>query len=98
MALAACTECGREVSTKAKACPGCGGPPPKPPRPKFPWKGGLAVFFSLLILGAILDETTDSTADTKIVEIKQTAKSQNSNLTEENRRAIWVEIEVPSKT
>jgi len=28
MALIKCTECGKEVSDKAAACPGCGAPPP----------------------------------------------------------------------
>lgn len=44
MALLPCTECQREVSTKAKTCPGCGAPAPKP---KFELKNflvGLAVF------------------------------------------------------
>jgi hypothetical protein len=30
MALIACPECTAQVSTEAKACPGCGAPPPKP--------------------------------------------------------------------
>lgn len=42
MALVACGECGREISTAAKSCPGCGAPqvvqsstpPPPPPQPE----------------------------------------------------------------
>ncbi|MFZ6696827.1 zinc-ribbon domain-containing protein [Stenotrophomonas acidaminiphila] len=30
MALIKCTECGRELSDKAAACPGCGAPIPQP--------------------------------------------------------------------
>ncbi|MBS1170021.1 MAG: hypothetical protein H6R01_939 [Burkholderiaceae bacterium] len=31
MALVACKECGKEVSTEAKSCPNCGAKPPKKP-------------------------------------------------------------------
>ena len=34
MALVACTECGNNVSTEAKACPSCGAPVVKPKPPK----------------------------------------------------------------
>lgn len=36
MALVPCGECGKEVSTKAESCPGCGAPVGKTPRPPMP--------------------------------------------------------------
>lgn len=66
MALIECRECGRQVSTEAAACPGCGAPPrpvhkplmpPMPAEPKSSalgtaakWIGGLAAGFVVLVL------------------------------------------------
>ncbi len=64
MALINCTECGREVSDKAAACPGCGAPvvppplaapappPPLPPPPRqepMPRIKGLWLYVGLLV-------------------------------------------------
>ena len=37
MALVKCAECGRQVSSLAKACPACGAPPPAPSEPGQMW-------------------------------------------------------------
>jgi len=36
MALISCRECGKQVSTEAAACPACGAPPTKVPKPLMP--------------------------------------------------------------
>lgn len=58
MALTKCGECGREVSTEAAACPGCGAPI-KPPQPQTNKPGCLGqllrgtLFALLLIIGVV---------------------------------------------
>ncbi|WP_127804112.1 zinc-ribbon domain-containing protein [Hydrogenophaga sp. NH-16] len=61
MALIKCTECGKSISDRAAACPGCGAPPP-PVKLKAPVISGVPgsgvplwqkVVGSLLVLGAI---------------------------------------------
>lgn len=69
MALIKCTECGREISDAAAACPGCGHPlkpnaessrapavTPQPATPKSASSGGLPkgpVFFVMVVLGLL---------------------------------------------
>ena len=56
MAMTACSECGNEISTTAKACPKCGA---IVPRPKiWPWLIGVpvALFIVLLIYGSTIPE------------------------------------------
>lgn len=48
MAIKKCRECGKNVSTGAKACPGCGAK--KPTKPKSRALGLLAVFIGVLVL------------------------------------------------
>lgn len=52
MAMSTCTECGGELSTKARACPKCGAVVPKPK--VWPWIVGvpIALIAALLISGA----------------------------------------------
>lgn len=62
MALIACPECTREISTAAASCPGCGHPmqrqvpPPLPMQTQAPaqpkWHPGVAAVLSLVIPGA----------------------------------------------
>lgn len=92
MALAPCKECGRQVSTQAKACPGCGGPPPKLPRQKISWKGWLALVASIFILAAYFgDETTPNSKGSVASEGRQTPEDKNSQLSDKSRQAVWVE-------
>lgn len=59
MALLKCIECQKEVSTKAKTCPGCGAPAPKP---KFELKNflvGLGV--TLLICTVVISSCNKQT-------------------------------------
>lgn len=51
MALVACKECGKEVSTQAKACPNCGAAPPRKPTIDAPWFIGAvgAIVIGLMI-------------------------------------------------
>lgn len=53
MALRKCKECGREISTRAKECPGCGAPQPK-------GTSVLAVLGFLLIAGIVYAIVTSS--------------------------------------
>ena len=51
MSLQPCPECGAQVSTLAKSCPSCGGPPPQEPRApisKKPW-----IVFGLIVVLAV---------------------------------------------
>lgn len=58
MALMACPECSREISTAAASCPGCGHPVLRPAAPAMPpavsprWNPGIAAVLSLVIPGA----------------------------------------------
>lgn len=59
MALLKCSECQREVSTKAKTCPGCGAPAPKP---KFEIKPFLlASVFLIFICALAIDSCNKQT-------------------------------------
>lgn len=51
MALVKCNECGNDISTQAKSCPGCGAKPPRLPKKKM---SRIVVFFLwLLVVGII---------------------------------------------
>ena len=57
MALIACPECGREVSSAAASCPQCGHPITRQAvvattEPKAKWSPGIAAVLSLVIPGA----------------------------------------------
>lgn len=54
MALVACKECAKEISTETVACPVCGTPLPKPPADKSMNAEALTLIIALLIVvGAI---------------------------------------------
>lgn len=54
MALLKCTECQREISTKAKTCPGCGAPVPKLQNKI---AGFVLLFFIVIIIIASCQDT-----------------------------------------
>jgi hypothetical protein len=58
MALISCSECGRQLSARAAACPGCGHPSfipdlDLPPRPRRDWRGtaAMAALVGLSVVG-----------------------------------------------
>jgi len=55
MAMTACRECGKEISTTAKACPNCGASVPRSGMPKWLWVpiGLVAGFVLMLVIGAL---------------------------------------------
>ena len=70
MALMKCSECGKEVSSQAQSCPGCGNPikPAPPPEVKVVTAGGGGsgcgvVLFLLLAAGAAAFFTKPTMAD-----------------------------------
>jgi hypothetical protein len=80
MALIKCSECGREISDAAPACPGCGkpaglrpnpmaGPSPVPaPARKFRFLGGLVILGLLLLFVSRGNEDSSATAPQKVAE------------------------------
>lgn len=90
MSLAACKECGRQVSTQAKACPGCGGPPPKLPSPKISWKGWAALALAGWVLITVFSRNSNESTDAAKVATASDG-NQGSGLTDENRQSIWIE-------
>ncbi|MCV0439289.1 MAG: hypothetical protein K5880_11695 [Hydrogenophaga sp.] len=88
MALATCKECGRQVSTQAKACPGCGGPPPKTPPQKITWKGWTALFLVGWIVFSVYSNTDETAASQQAgAKAKET---QNAAREEQSRQWTWV--------
>lgn len=64
MALVKCRECGKDISTQAKACPHCGAKPPYRPSLAFILVGGLLVAFGLKsMLGEDSPPPTPKTAE-----------------------------------
>lgn len=51
MALESCPECGREISSEAIACPGCGFPPSAQKPPRWHWALSLSVILFALVFG-----------------------------------------------
>lgn len=59
MALTACKECGKEISTKAEVCPHCGAKPKKKTS-MFTWI--VAGFIGFAALGALLSEPSEKSS------------------------------------
>lgn len=59
MALIACKECGNQVSTKARACPGCGA---KVPHTKWWLWGPLGVVVSVIVFGEVAGNSPEGRA------------------------------------
>ncbi len=87
MALATCKECGRQVSTQAKACPGCGGPPPKAPRQKITWKGWTALFLVGWVVFRMYSNTDDTASSQQAAKAKETQPTARE---QENRQDLWI--------
>jgi hypothetical protein len=64
MALIRCGECGREISSKANACPGCGARKPKGNR----WLLGIALFVVAFVSTGILVDGAAKRSERRAIE------------------------------
>src|SRR3990172_1742547 len=55
MSLIKCKDCGREMSSEAKACPQCGAPPPKRTSP---FSVALAILVTIVVVSCIAVQNT----------------------------------------
>lgn len=79
MALTKCRECGKEISTEAKACPHCGAKPPYKPSLAFVLIAGLLVVFGIK---ASIESSSPPTASPK------TAEQQAEDEAKERRHLV----------
>lgn len=92
MALVACQECGREISTQAASCPGCGAPrarvkPPLPAKPAGPGCGTLILVllggFAVLVAQSLVAERDANLA--KSADAERRTKLSPQDLLNEDR-------------
>lgn len=87
MALVKCKECGEKVSTKAKACPTCGGIPPKKTS-RFTW-------LVLILMALIVALALKGPASTESNPVK-TAEPSGKTKLETQADAVEIVLDVPS--
>ncbi|CAG4924593.1 zinc-ribbon domain-containing protein [Paraburkholderia saeva] len=106
MALVKCTDCGRKISTEAKACPNCGAPPQLvapitdsmvPKRKKrriWPWVLGGVILLPLLFKKPPPQQSTQTQASsnsTPQATARQTATPTSSEDDDETKQMVWME-------
>lgn len=74
MALTKCRECGRQISTKAEACPGCGAKQPRRTSALTWLVAGIALF--LLIAGLLSPDSPPSSKSDAAVVAKKSPEEQ----------------------
>lgn len=103
MALTLCKECGKQISSKAAACPNCGHPAPKPPplvmaasqppRKTSGYAWFALIFFILVALGMLVPWIIDPEGQSKQWDERQALREANRSAHDEASEGLNLDFQ-----